>query len=135
MKGTILIVEDDEDQLQVYLRRFTRVGYRVVGARHPRQALAAASMRRFHVAILDASLPEMDGFELMRRLRRMQDETRCVIVSAFPYPKLWAEAQGATTCLVKPCSLKLLEAAVEGACQLSQPAPCHERALDLSESG
>lgn len=131
MFGSILIVEDNEELLQIYHRRFTRVGYRVVAVRHPRQALAAAYNRQFQVAMLDASLPEIDGFELMQRLRRIQDDIHFVIVSAFPYQELRAKADGAAACLVKPCSLKLLEVTVEGAYQRSQQALCHERALDF----
>lgn len=133
MFGSLLIVEDNDDQLQIYQRRFTRAGYRVVAVRHPRQALAAAYNREFQVAILDASLPEFDGFELLQRLRRIQDELQFVIVSAFPYQELRAKADGAAACLVKPCSLKLLEVTVEGAYQRSQQALCHERALDFIE--
>lgn len=134
MFGSILIVEDNEELLQIYQRRFTRVGYRVVAVRHPRQALAAAYNRQFQVAMLDASLPEIDGFELMERLRRIQDDIQFVIVSAFPYQELRAKADGAAACLVKPCSLKLLETTVEGEYQRSQQALCQERALDFIEN-
>ena len=115
MKGSILIVEDNLDQLNLLKLYFIQAGYQVTGVHHPRQALEAASFQQFQVALLDLSLPEMDGIELMQRLQRSQDEMQFIILSGYQYPYSQANADGAFACLVKPYNLKVLEATVEKA--------------------
>ena len=72
-----------------------------------RQALEAASFQQFQVALLDASLPEMDGLELMHRLKRTQDGVQVVILSGCEYPIWRAKAEGVFAWLLKPCALAL----------------------------
>lgn len=115
MSCSLLIVEDDLGQLELLSAKFVRAGYQVVSVDHPRQALQAASFRQFQVALLDASLPEMDGLELMHRLKRAQDGVQVVILSGYEYPLWRAKAEGAFTWLVKPCRMALLEATIQHA--------------------
>lgn len=115
MNRSLLIVEDDPDQLDLLTHRFIRAGYHVVSVPHPRQALEAASSRQFQVAILDLSLPEMDGIELMHRLQRFQEDVHVVILSGYEYPDSRAKQAGAFACLQKPCALASLESRVEDA--------------------
>src|SRR3972149_3590856 len=116
MPPSLLIVEDDLGQLDFLTAHFIRAGYRVVGVDHPRRALEAASFRQFQVALVDASLPEMDGLELMQRMKRTQDDMQVVILSGYEYPEWRSKLDGAFACLVKPCKLRLLETAVAEAC-------------------
>ena len=115
MSCSLLIVEDDLGQLELLNAKFVRAGYQVVSVSHPRQALQAASFRQFQVALLDASLPEMDGLELMHRLKRTQDGVQVIILSGYEYPICRAKAEGAFTWLVKPCKLALLVATIQRA--------------------
>jgi DNA-binding NtrC family response regulator len=115
MSRSLLIVEDDLDQLEMSSAKFVRAGYRVVSVQHPRQALGAASLQQFQVGLLDASLPEMDGLELMHRLQRIQDGIQVVFLSGYEYPVGRAKADGAFAWLTKPCTLALLEATVKHA--------------------
>ena len=81
MNRSLLIVEDDPEQLDALVRWFILAGYEVTGAHHPSQALEAASLRQFQVALLDANLPEMDGLQLMQRLNLHQDGIQAVILT------------------------------------------------------
>jgi len=112
---SLLIVEEDHDLLERLTQRFIRAGYHVVSAWHPRQALAAASVRTFQVALLDASLPEMDGFDLMQRLKRLQEALQVVILSGYEYPERRVTKEGAFACLSAQDRLDLLQATVEEA--------------------
>ena len=76
MCDSLLIVDDDPDQLDILSRIFPRSDYYVVAVNHPRRALEAASSQQFQVALLDLSLPDMDGIELMQRLQRTQDSRK-----------------------------------------------------------
>jgi DNA-binding response OmpR family regulator len=115
MNRPLLIVDDDVDQLMAVTRWFIQRGYHPVSVTHPRQALEAASYQRFPVALLDASLPQMDGLELMHRLKRMQDGVQVVILSDCEYPDQRTKAADSFAWLVKPCELELLEAIIQPA--------------------
>jgi DNA-binding NtrC family response regulator len=112
---SLLIVEDDPDQLEALVRWFIRAGYEVTGVDHPNKALEAASFRRFQVALLDATLPELDGFMLMQRLQQPQDWMQFIILSGQDNLERRANAEGVFACLAKPFKLALLQATVESA--------------------
>ena len=115
MNRSLLIVEDDPEQLDALVRWFILAGYEVTGVDHPSQALEAASLRQFQVALLDASLPEMDGLLLMQRLNLHQDGMQVIILSGRDNLEQRAKTEGAFACLVKPCKLALMQATVEDA--------------------
>ena len=87
MNRSLLLVEHDPDQLDLLTRCLIHAGYQVVSVHHSRLPLEAASFRQFQVALLDASLPEMNAFELMRCFKRTQDHLQCVILSALRHPE------------------------------------------------
>ena len=66
----VLIADDDEDILQLLSFRLERAGYEVVVARDGNEALRLALDLQPAVAILDVMMPELDGFEVTRELRR-----------------------------------------------------------------
>jgi OmpR family response regulator RpaB len=69
----ILLIDDDEHlaaPLATYLRRFD---LELSSALRPSDGLARLRNERFDAAILDVMLPEMDGFELCRTIRRDSD--------------------------------------------------------------
>lgn len=119
MDRCLLIVEDDPDELDILTCRFIQAGYQVVSVHHPRQALEAASFRQFQVALLDASLPEMDGVELLQCLKRTQQHLRFIILAGHQCSEPWAHVEGTFAWLVKPCNMALLETTVEDAFELA----------------
>jgi DNA-binding response OmpR family regulator len=66
----VLLADDDEDILQLLSFRLERAGYAVVLARDGKEALRLALDLRPAVAILDVMMPELDGFDVTRELRR-----------------------------------------------------------------
>ena len=67
--STILIV-DDEPRALVFLRNLIEPeGYRVVTAANGAEAIQVALHERPDVALLDVMMPELDGFEVCRRMR------------------------------------------------------------------
>ena len=65
----VLVADDDEDIVALVRLRLERAGLAVVVARDGESALAAARERRPRVAVLDVSMPGLDGLEVVRRLR------------------------------------------------------------------
>jgi CheY-like chemotaxis protein len=66
----VLIADDDEDILELVRLRLSRCGYETVLARDGAEALAVAAARRPDVALLDVTMPELDGYAVTAELRR-----------------------------------------------------------------
>ena len=69
MPRTVLQIDDDVAVSAALVVRLRAAGYDVVGARDGRAGLAAAMEHRPHVILLDIRMPDMDGFEVCRRLK------------------------------------------------------------------
>ena len=65
----ILIVEDNELNRDVLSRRLVLRGYDVIVAEDGRQGFALADLRQPDLILMDLGLPEIDGWECVRRLR------------------------------------------------------------------
>src|SRR3954447_6629241 len=65
----LLIVEDDAPLASGLRRILEAEGHAVDVTSRGEQAVLAASQERFDLVILDIGLPQMDGFEVLRRLR------------------------------------------------------------------
>jgi two-component system OmpR family response regulator len=70
----LLIVEDDAPLASGLSRILEAEGHAVDVTSRGEAAVAAASQERFDLVILDIGLPQMDGFEVLRRLRAAQAE-------------------------------------------------------------
>jgi len=66
----ILLVEDNELNRDMLSRRLVRRGYEVEIAVDGREGLSMASASSPDLILLDLSLPEMDGWEVLRRLKQ-----------------------------------------------------------------
>jgi CheY-like chemotaxis protein/MinD-like ATPase involved in chromosome partitioning or flagellar assembly len=82
MPDKILIVDDDIDSLKLIGLMLQRHGYEVVAANAGNQALAKASAEHPSLIILDVMMPDMDGYEVCRRLRANPD-TRAIPIIMF----------------------------------------------------
>jgi signal transduction histidine kinase/ActR/RegA family two-component response regulator len=112
----VLIVEDNDDN-RLMLGELLRLhGHDVVDAADGTSGLRVASARRPDVALVDIGLPDMDGYELARRLRAQLGATiRLVAVTGFGQPEDRARSRraGFDAHLVKPVSPEAIEAALD----------------------
>jgi two-component system OmpR family response regulator len=69
----ILLIDDDEGLAGPLAAYFGQFGLELVNAVHPRRGLDMLESERPELVILDVMLPDMDGFELCRRIRRHSD--------------------------------------------------------------
>jgi DNA-binding response OmpR family regulator len=76
----LLVVEDDDHVAGALVSVLGRHGYEVVRARDGASALREVSPRT-DMVLLDLTLPDMDGFEVCRRIRRVSD-TPIIMVTA-----------------------------------------------------
>ncbi len=81
MTRTILVV-DDKASVRTLLREYlTEQGFRVVQAANGREGLMVARQEQPDLIILDVMMPELDGYEFIRRFRR-EHETPIILLTA-----------------------------------------------------
>lgn len=68
-RGTLLIVDDNEINRDVLTRQLTRQGHMVTAVQHGRAALQAVQSTAFDLVLLDIMMPEMNGYEVLQRLK------------------------------------------------------------------
>lgn len=68
-QGHVLVVDDIEANRDVLSRRLERQGYAVARAENGRQALDKLHAETFDLVLLDIMMPEMDGYEVLQRLK------------------------------------------------------------------
>lgn len=80
MPEKILVVDDDVDTLRLVGLMLQRQGYEIVAASSGRQALSMARSDEPDLIILDVMMPDMDGYEVTRRLRSDQSTSSIPII-------------------------------------------------------
>ncbi len=110
----ILITEDDAALAEALQFSLKQAGYAVDWVGNGSAADEALKEDVFGLLILDLGLPKLDGFEVLRRLRRRNAALPVLILSGRENPdeKVLGLDLGADDYLVKPFSLKELEARV-----------------------
>jgi len=101
---TILVVDDDPDARRTFRRALEDVGYLVVEAADGREAWKAVVDRFFDLVILDLSMPEEDGIELICSIRTELPHVKVLAVSEFLGGAFLPAVKhlGAASCLHKP---------------------------------
>lgn len=109
---TILIVEDDQETRRAVARELGARGYRIEEAQDGHSALRRWEARRPDLVLLDLGLPDMDGLQIVRRLRRDSATTPIVILSGHydERAKVVALEQGADDFVTKPFGVEELNA-------------------------
>lgn len=110
----ILIAEDDLALAEALQFSMTHAGYAVDCVANGAAADEALKGEGFGLLILDLGLPKLDGFEVLRRLRRRNTTLSVLILSGRERPeeKVTGLDLGADDYLVKPFSLNELQARV-----------------------
>lgn len=101
----ILLVEDDAMNRKVTMLMLDRLGYRADAASNGIDALRCIEIRQYDLVLMDIVMPEMDGFEAAREIRkRWRDWPKIVAVTAYLLPDLRERCidAGMDGCLIKP---------------------------------
>ncbi|HKW99222.1 MAG TPA: response regulator [Bryobacteraceae bacterium] len=113
---SILLVDDEDEVRGAFHRVLEELGYYIVEAANGRQAENAVSDRFFDLVVLDLSMPDEDGIELIRRFRVHLPQVKFLAVSGFMRGSFLhiARKLGASSVLQKPVSEEVLVKAVCG---------------------
>jgi DNA-binding response OmpR family regulator len=123
MSDKLLIVEDDVDLVKALDLYFSRAGYSVITALNGQEGLQRLYNERPDIVLLDIAMPRMDGWEVCRRIRDMSD-VPIVVLSARTQEdeRVKGLKLGADDYVVKPFSLKELEARLEAVLRRARAA-------------
>jgi two-component system cell cycle response regulator DivK len=116
-RKTIMVVDDYEEMRHATRLALKTLGYRVVEAASGEEAVELAQSELPDLIIMDLSMPRLDGFAAIQRIRRLlgMRDVNVIAFSAHTAPEVRRDALAAGFCefLPKPVSLELLRAAVE----------------------
>ncbi len=117
MGHSVLVVDDNELNLKLAQTILARSGYDVMAAARGEEAIAMACAHRPDLILLDIRLPDIDGLEVLRRLRELP-ETKDVPVVAMTAQAMPEEvdsfmAAGCDGYIQKPISLQSFRAEVQ----------------------
>lgn len=110
----ILVIEDEKELLQDIAKGLSLKGYAVDQADNGRTGCQMAVDEAYDLVVLDLNLPEMDGFSILKELRRENPQTKVLILSANSEldSKLSGFELGASDYLTKPFHFAELEARI-----------------------
>src|ERR1700704_2120145 len=78
--GCLLVVDNQESNIQVVGAALGRLGFEILPANSGAQAFQRLAVRRPDLILLDLLMPEMDGFEVCRRIRENPEWTEIPII-------------------------------------------------------
>ena len=110
-KPNILVVDDDKNALQGYLKVLSQDEFSVEGAATGYEALKKIEKQSFDIVISDIRMPQLDGLTLLREIQKRDPDVTVVLVTAFGTIDSAVEAMklGAETYLTKPINVEALE--------------------------
>ena len=110
----VLVAEDHETSRQVILQQLARLGFAAEAVPDGRKAFEAWRSGRFGLLLTDCQMPEMDGFDLARRIRRAEAGSGSYLpIIALTAGALSCEADacrsaGMDDCMTKPVSMSVM---------------------------
>ena len=126
--SVMFIVEDDEHFRETFIDVMSLKGVEVTGVRSGDEAIKALKQSRPSVIIMDVQLPDVHGFDLCRRVKRLEghQDTPIIFVSAstkYADPRDRAEGllAGASQFLPKPITVEQLWSEIESVLNAARP--------------
>jgi DNA-binding NtrC family response regulator len=104
----ILIVDDDEDIRTVLTAILEDEGYIVESVGTAEKAIAKTGKKFYNLALIDVRLPDMEGIELLTRMKDATPKMRKIIITGYPTLQNAVEAvnRGADAYVIKPFNME-----------------------------
>ena len=131
----ILVVDDEESLVDMVSSALRFAGYTVSSANSGAAALTAVRSGPVDVVVLDVNLPDIDGFEVCRRLRHDGHDVPIIFLTARDEPEDLRKAfrGGGDDYLTKPFSLEELGLRIEAMIRRSQGATADSGRISVGE--
>lgn len=116
MENKKILIVDDQYGIRVLLDEvFRKEGYKTFQAANGPQALGIAEKESPDLVILDMKIPGMDGLEILRRIKALNQAIQVIMITAYGELDLIQEAMrlGALTHFTKPFDIDELRQKVE----------------------
>jgi DNA-binding response OmpR family regulator len=108
----ILIVDDDKDVAPLFRIVLENAGYSVSSTLSGKEGLRAIREEAFELVILDLSMPDVDGFEILKAIRYQASKPKILVVSGHADLLAMATKFGADLTLDKLVAADVLAMAV-----------------------
>ena len=104
MSENILIVDDELSNRRIVEQVLSRAGYRVETTDHGAKALKLLEAFRPDLIVLDYMMPDVDGMDVLRELRKREDDTPVIMITAYGTVERAVEAmhEGAYDFITRP---------------------------------
>ena len=118
----ILIVDDDESIGKVLATILEDEGYTVDIAENGKKAIKKSKEEFYNLALIDIRLPDMEGIELLTRMKDTTPKMRKIIITGYPSIQNAIEAvnRGADAYLVKPFDMDKVLATIKEQLKLQE---------------
>lgn len=119
MSNNVLYIEDNPDNMMLVQRALEARGYRLLKAMNGLDGISTAESQHVDLILLDINLPDIDGYEVARRLRASEKrELRSVPIIAVTANALKGDAEkaldaGCDVYMSKPINIRELWARAE----------------------
>ena len=111
----ILLVDDHPKALEVYDLRLKSLGHRTTIAHNGEVAIGIVERDRPDLVVLDVTMPEMNGYQACRAIKRIDPKIIIIILTAKTEAadRFWASQSGADEFLNKPIDPAILVQRIE----------------------
>lgn len=131
---TILLIDDDERLAELLQQYFERHNLLLSSAIRPSEGLAKLARNSFDLVILDIMLPEMDGFEVCRTIRKQSDIPILMLTARGEVmDRVVGLELGADDYLPKPFEPRELVARIQNILKRSRQSGRPQELLDFAE--
>ncbi|MGC8604784.1 MAG: diguanylate cyclase [Desulfomonilaceae bacterium] len=108
---SVLVVDDDPEVGQFMLSCVHRLGHDVEWSNHPHKALELLAKRQYDIVVTDIKMPDMDGLTLLKRIKKLNDDTEVVVITGYGSIENAVDCinAGALDYLIKPFSVEQIQ--------------------------
>lgn len=113
----ILIVDDENLFREALKKELVSRGYSVMDVRSGVEAIPVLRRKKPEVVILDQMMPVMDGFETLKKIKKIHPAAQVIMLTAYGSAEMACEAKRSSIfrCLKKPCGIEEIMTAIEAA--------------------
>jgi signal transduction histidine kinase/DNA-binding response OmpR family regulator len=113
----VLVIDDEIEARERIVLELSQQGYEVSSAPGGKSALEIQSKRRIHVVLSDISMPQMDGMEVLKRMKGNDPELEVILVTGYANVESAVRAmkEGAFDYVPKPLSMTDITVRIEKA--------------------